>query len=94
MAHSVKDELEYLIKSLQRVGKTEFDTPMLKTLIRTKGVIVTLENRLEGKLTARDQIALAMLPGTAGIDDPGLAMAAAFKAADLFIEASKETDNG
>ena len=76
MAHSVKDELDYLIRAAQAASKNDWTDSLVRTMVRAKAVIISLENRVEGKLTARDQIALAMLPGTAGISDPGEAMGA------------------
>lgn len=87
---SVKDKLDKWINHISANGHTISTSDILQTLTLAKQRIEKLEERNAITLTARDQIALAMLPGTAGIDDPGEAMGAAFKAADLFIEASKE----
>lgn len=91
MSYSVKDELDSLIKAGQSMGQAA-DKGILRTVIRARGLIETLEARLAGTLTARDQIALHMLPHATEYDD-GETMGKAFMLADLFIEASKEVQS-
>lgn len=91
MSYSVKDELENLIHAAQLAGKHEGNDRLVKTMIRAKGVIRTLENRLADTLSVRDTVALQMLPyATQSSSDAGQVMGHAFELADLFLEARKE----
>lgn len=91
MSYSVKDELEHLIRAAQVAGKHEGNDRLVKTLIRAKGVITSLENRLGDDLSARDKVALEMMPYAAQTStDAGEVMGQAFTLADLFLEARKE----